>query len=167
MHDRRTHVQFCEIADNLFRIDNSLTAIASFATGPCAQHIGFTDDHTVRQFHTLLYRANANAVTVTDKMLCKTINVPGFDVMLTQELVENLASAGRFGHKKHAFIVSLNILLQQMCGCFSLGVNPQVWQGLGRKRALMLWVFAAKHDALACAEALIEFVCTQVELLRR
>ena len=47
MHDRRTHVQFCEIADNLFRIDNSLTAIASFATGPCAQHIGFTDDHTV------------------------------------------------------------------------------------------------------------------------
>ncbi len=52
-------------------------------------------------------------------------------------------------------------------GCFSLGVNPQVRQGLGRKRALMLWVFAAKHDALACAEALIEFVCTQVELLRR
>ena len=92
MHDRRTHVQFCEIADNLFRIDNSLTAIASFATGPCAQHIGFTDDHTVGQFHTLLYRANANAVTVTDKMLCKTINVPGFDVMLTQELVENLAA---------------------------------------------------------------------------
>ena len=99
-------------------------------------------------------------------MLCKTINVPGLDVMLTQELVENLASAGRFGHKKHAFFVSLNILLQQMCGCFSLGVNPQVRQGLGRKRALMLWVFAAKHDALACAEALIEFFCTQVELLR-
>ena len=86
--------------------------------------------------------------------------------MLAQQFVKDLAPAGRLGNKQYGLGAGIDNALQTCSRGGSFRFYAQIWQWVGRKAHLMFRVIAAKHNAPAFLQALIEFIRAQVELLR-